>query len=56
MGTPVHFLDIGMIIRIREHARNGPALARHPQSEIGTEPLDPILRCCRSGGHNEVLP
>lgn len=33
--TPVHFLDIGVIRCQRQHARDGPALAGHPQAMLG---------------------
>ena len=39
--APMHFLDIGVIVRLRQDARDHPPLSGHPEAGIGAELLDP---------------
>ena len=36
---PVDFLDVGMILGLRQHLGDGPPLARHAHAPLGAETL-----------------
>ena len=42
-GTAVDLLDIGVVVRLREHLGDDPALAGHAHPPLGAEPLDPAF-------------
>ena len=42
-GAPVQLLDIGMVGRVGEHARDDPALAGHLEAALHAQALDPAF-------------